>query len=81
MADWKFLTLAFVVLGFEMDALAMANNNLGSTDSVVATEICGFICFVVALLLVVLVRFGELQGSKVVLIIITVFAIAAGLCF
>ena len=79
MADWKTLTLAFVVLGFELDVLAIANSNfVGHKSSVEALEICGFLSFLVAFLLVILAKYGDLQGSRAAMITATIFAFAAG---
>ena len=78
MADWRMLALAFVLLGFELDVLALANYAFLGSTSIVACQICAFLCFLIAFLLVVFVKYGELPGSKVILVLSTIFTFGAG---
>ncbi|ELU13001.1 hypothetical protein CAPTEDRAFT_199734 [Capitella teleta] len=78
MVDWTRLSLALLGIGFELDVLAIAIYRFtGSDGAIEAMNICGFICYTVALLLLLMIVFGVTPASRAAKIAKICFSFAA----
>ena len=81
MADYRTLALAFLVIGFELDLFGISASDsrfVGEGNTVEALMICGFLAYLVACMLLLFVKYGELGASRAAVVLSAVFALAAG---
>eukprot|EP00914_Ancora_sagittata_P018169 GHVO01035840.1.p1 GENE.GHVO01035840.1~~GHVO01035840.1.p1 ORF type:complete len:151 (+),score=12.96 GHVO01035840.1:102-554(+) len=76
--DWTKLSLALLGIGYELDVLAIAIYRFtGAQGAVEAMNICGFMAYTVALLLLLMIVFGVAPASKAMKIAKICFSFAA----
>ena len=79
MADWRSMALVLIIIGFELDIFAIANYPyVGNEKSVEAMEICGFLSYCVAVILILSIKHGDLSANRCALICLVAFSFAAG---
>ncbi len=78
MASWSKLAMIFTGLGFEMNLLSMISV-VNYEDDVEAMLIIGFLAYIGAVVLILLLTFTELAGNAVIVIVTIVCLFVAGL--
>ena len=77
MADYLTIAIIHILVGFEITTLGFLN--MGTADDTVeALMILGFLTFLVAAILAVLMKAGDLAGNVIALILTLVLSLCAG---
>ena len=62
------LATAFVTIGFELIVFGLATAPVASFESndhaVEALEVCGFLCILIAFIVLMFMQYGELKGRR-----------------
>ena len=66
--NWMMLATAFVTIGFELIVFGLATAPAASFESsdhsVEALEVCGFVCLLIAFIVLMFMQYGELKGKR-----------------
>ena len=77
MADYLTIAVIHILVGFEVTTLGFLNT-LTQDETVEALMIIGFLCFLVAAILTVLMKVGDLAGNMIAMIVTLVLCLVAG---
>ena len=77
MADYLTIAIIHILVGFEITTLGFLNMTTAD-DTVEALMILGFLTFLVAAILAVLMKAGDLAGNVIALILTLVLSLCAG---
>ena len=66
--NWMMLATAFVTIGFELIVFGLATAPAAAFESsdhaVEALEVCGFVCLLIAFIVLMFMQYGELKGKR-----------------